>query len=538
MLIKDMVKNYNDTKTSLITMINGIKNVSEANIYNYINNLDEVNEELNLLNTTLYSVPTEAEDLIVIENDGSITVPQMIQNTAELEGFSVASYIFMKQIAAQGYGSFIETLDQLKEKIDQTVLYQENKAAFGEIDIDPEVSSIKLDTPVIAFNEEGTKIIWTAVQHADSYEVTYKEEEGEVTPFVAVPQESEGEFSISLAEITEPGSYTIEVIAKAIDTEAFTQSEKAISSTHTVIAPAVPLVVTGLAIDKEAQKVTWDINPNAQSYIAKVKDYPLAESDHPLTPQTDEVQMFASLAAISAVGTWTIEVSAIGDGTEYETSEVVTITYEVLAPAVQTTLDASTIEVDPSKEFFTFDPCPETDDVVYTETSGIDESKYTLEKELDSVKFAITEAVVAGEIIVPTIKAVADNPDLFLDSEEMVGKELGRIVQMPALENVLQDEADLTFKVAALGETDQPNIESLSFTITSLEEEDLTTTLGVEEITYNELDNSAVITNFNSVLAGLGIKATTEVELSIVNVGKDEWNIDSEAATGTFIVQE
>lgn len=161
-----------------------------------------------------------------------------------------------------------------------------------------------------------------------------------------------------------------------------------------------------------------------------------------------------------------------------------------------------------------------------------------MEKKLDSVKFAITEAVVAGEIITPTIKAVANNPDLFLDSEEMVGKELGRIVQMPALENISQDEADLTFTVAALGETDQPNIESLSFTITSLEEEDLTTTLGVEEIAYNELDNSAVITNFNSVLVGLGIEATTEVELSIVNVGKDEWNIDSETATGTFIVQE
>ena len=70
MLIKDMMTHYNETKAALIGKINGIRNVPEPRVYDYINELDELNEELNLLNTTMYDVPVDSEDLIVIEQIG------------------------------------------------------------------------------------------------------------------------------------------------------------------------------------------------------------------------------------------------------------------------------------------------------------------------------------------------------------------------------------------------------------------------------------------------------------------------------------
>ena len=197
------------------------------------------------------------------------------------------------------------------------------------------------------------------------------------------------------------------------------------------------------------------------------------------------------------------------------------------------------MELSPSKDAFTFDPCPETDDVVYTETSGIDPGKYTLEKTLDSITFAITEEVLDGESIIPTIKAIPNDKTLFLDSDEMVGKEVGRVATMPTLTSVLQDGLDLDCVIPQLGETGEPNAKSLTVTITDSELEEQVIVVGIEDLTYDyNIDESVRIANFNALLTNLGFIAEDEVSLSIVNTGEGEWTVDSEAAEGVFTIEE
>lgn len=539
MLVRDMIRNYNETKSALITKINSIKHVPEDEIYNFINELDEVNEDLNLLNTTIYNIPTEVEDLVIIDNDGTITIPGMINNTSELEGYSVATFNLLRQILSGGYPNFLEQIEEVKSRVDQTILYQENKVKFGDAEFDEADSTIKLSTPVLTLDEENRKVVWPEVVNAESYVLSYDDEFGENISFTAVPQKANGNYSISLAEITEPGKYTIKAVAKSGNLELFTDSDEGSSEIYEVVAPAVKLEVTGFTIDQDLKRAVWNKTEGATAYTAKVLNYPIEGSDTMLKAVLAGETMVADLTAINAIGEWTVEVTAIGDGVAYESSEAATGVYEVLAPPVQVTLDSGSIALDETKDSFTFSPCPETTEVIYTEVSGVEEGKYVIAVEADSVRFTITDQVLDGETITPTIKAVANDKNYFLDSEEMAGPTVGRVKKMPKLENIVQNDVDLEFTVPQLGETGEPDVELLTFNISRPGEEDVTKTLGASELTYDySTGNSVKIENFNSVLTSSGFNPEEIVEFLVTNSNQGDWIEDSEEIAGEFTVMQ
>lgn len=534
MQVNQMVTNYNDEKRNLSSKVNGIGNAGEAAIYDYINELDEINEEVKLYQSTAYPVDSTMEEMLVIETDGNISVPQMIENNTELQTLCKDIQTYIKGATSSTYNNFLNSLETIQTKVGQAIDYQAKQVAFNAYDITSS-GRIRLDAPTVLGIDSNKVLTWDLVPYANSYVVAYKEENAtDYTQITAVQSLTQTTGSVSLNEIAASGNYLVKVTAITNDTANYISSNGGFyNGTYVVTTPAIKLQFTDFDIDTGSQMVIFDEVPNATGYIVKVLDYPASGSNTPLTTVVNSGVVTASLSGITQVGVWTVEAKAIGDGTLYLTSDPMVAQFEVFAPAVKLVLNSSSVSRSGDKTNFTFDSITETP-VTYVETSGIASDLYTITDDGTSVTVAITNDVNEGGYITPSIKAVPTDTVAYIESDAILGADIGKVKTLDDILSASQVDAVLDLFVTS--NFDESTVIELKFNSVNIVDQVLEydNTL----YSYSSLDGYVTFTNLQETLVNLGALDGEVVTINAINKAEvaSEWVVNSNEFNTTFTV--
>lgn len=226
MTIKKMIEDYTAARKEILDKAAGLKKIKEPDQYDYINELDEINEELYVLANKKYEIPAQAVDAIIIEGieNNTMTIPQMQSNMEEFDKFLHTSLNFVKDTAAKPYGIYLTRLNDLATQLNTAIDYVAKKDLFSETDITSS-GYIVLDAPEDIEYDDTTKILkWHKVERAITYNVFYKDStESVYTKQIGASAEPEYNFiTLDLSSLA-AGTYDIKIQANS-DNEAYQSS--------------------------------------------------------------------------------------------------------------------------------------------------------------------------------------------------------------------------------------------------------------------------------------------------------------------------
>ena len=187
-----------------------------------------------------------------------------------------------------------------------------------------DTEAVQLAAPVISLHVSETekKVKWTAVEHADGYEVYEGTEK--------VATQTATEYAITRTEV---GSYKYTVYATSTDTEHYTKSKVSNEVTYTITAPsAQPTQLTAPAITLTGKTISWTAVEHADGYEVYEGTNKVAS---PTTTSYTITQ--------TAVGTYEYTVYATStDTANYSKSEASnSVEYKVEASTPSVALDAT-----------------------------------------------------------------------------------------------------------------------------------------------------------------------------------------------------
>jgi len=158
----------------------------------------------------------------------------------------------------------------------------------------------KLATPSnLQIND--TTLTWDAVTNAGGYMIQINGEE---------PIDNGTSASYSLAELTEPGAYSIKVQAKGDNTN-YADSNWSAAKVYTIVDETLPELATPSNLQISDTTLTWDAVTNASGYMIQIN------SEEPIDNGT---LTSYSLEELTEPGEYSIKVLAKGDNTNYADS--------------------------------------------------------------------------------------------------------------------------------------------------------------------------------------------------------------------------
>lgn len=154
-----------------------------------------------------------------------------------------------------------------------------------------------LDTPTLTLTD--STLSWTAVEHAESYDVFAND--------ILLVNTTKTSVDLS-AYLTDPAIYTIKIVAKS---NSYTDSNA--TTTFTI---SVQLATPTNLVLSDTNQLSWDSVENASSYIVT-----LVETGATSSVTTNLCNLPTAFTALGTAGTYTFYVYAIGDGVVYLTSK-------------------------------------------------------------------------------------------------------------------------------------------------------------------------------------------------------------------------
>lgn len=216
MLIKDMIDNYTALRKELSDKAAGLKKIKEPEQYDYINELDEINEQLYVIYTQKYEIPAASVGAILLEGieNNEMSVPQMIENLKIFDTFLQSSLSFVKDTASKPYATYLTRLEDLQYQINTAIDYIEKRDLFENTDITSE-GYIKLDAPYDITCADGI-LKWHKVERAVTYNVFYKSpSDTEYLHTITAPFETEYNFVTTDVSSLPSGTYDIKIQANS-----------------------------------------------------------------------------------------------------------------------------------------------------------------------------------------------------------------------------------------------------------------------------------------------------------------------------------
>ena len=272
----------------------------------------------------------------------SNTVPVTVTSTADATGISVTltetgvnSGVFTGTMTLNRTGSN-DTTDLIHAHGGETVTahYTDAVKADGTVDAAVTAAATVAATqlvPPIGLTVSGTTVSWNAVSNASSYTVTVKKGGTNVTGLVDVANATT---SFNLSGRSLPGGTDYTVLVKAIgDVTNFTDSSASAASAA-VTLPALQLSTpTGFSVSSTT--ISWGAVSNVTSYEVEIFRGGVSVGGELAAVSTGTTTSIDLSGRSLPGGSYTVKVTAKGDGTVYSDSAKSAASGAATLPAVQ-----------------------------------------------------------------------------------------------------------------------------------------------------------------------------------------------------------
>lgn len=249
-LVKDIIKEYNDKATELTNQGKGLGRVAEVNWYDYINSFDNISEELKELHEATYKLEDGKEDtLFITANPLELTIPEMINNRDAIDAHLITGFNKVKPVGVGTVANFILNLKNdnsdinIKDIIIDANDWSKKKAEFLDAELVRIIGGLpQPEAPEPTY--DGVTLSWEPVEGANSYLVTW-DEANPVGGASGINEYETSDPHIDLAIIMTnfgaiPGDYLVKVFAK---TDEGLVSEPSTEIAFTLIEDAEKIIV-------------------------------------------------------------------------------------------------------------------------------------------------------------------------------------------------------------------------------------------------------------------------------------------------------